>query len=203
MYSTSIEGIPIKYAYKMKHKCPICGNTLEMVFSAIYVKRGTEEESKWIWLTPHGRIAYLSDGYFVLIELFCTHCKFQTRMNDYHLVDPEKKPYHSASNVSPRPPQHAIKYLTYVDPSYLYKLSGKKVKRRCPDCGRRLLTSYSYKIVEPDSPEAKNYDFTIAGKKIEGRIEFRKGFFICPRESCMKEITFDEMHEIEKNKNYE
>jgi hypothetical protein len=198
MYRTVwMETIPIKYAYKTEHKCPICGNTLQMIESAIYIKSGSEEESKWNWKL-HG-IPILSDGYFIFVELFCTECKFQTRMRDYYLVDPEEKPHPRIGAILPRTSQHAIKYLTYIDLSYFYHRREKIPKVRCPDCGKKMLTSYSYKIVEPNSPEAKDYDFTIAGKKIEGRIEFRKGFFTCPREGCRREITFDEMHVAEKD----
>jgi len=69
-------------------------------------------------------------------------------------------------------------------------------KRHCSDCGEELLSTYSYEIIEPDSSKAKDYDFTIGGKKIEGSVEFRKGFFFCPNKQCGKEITSDEMHEI-------
>jgi hypothetical protein len=203
MYSTAqMEAIPVKYVYGRMHECPICANYLQMVESAIYVKRGTEEESEWPWSVMGRTIPILADGYFVFTEFFCPHCKFQTRMRDYYLVDPEKEPPMKPSSRYPQTSQHAIKYLTYVDYSYFYHGRGEIVKRRCPDCGKKMLSSYTYKIVEPDSPEAKDYDFTIAGKEIEGRIEFRKGFFICPRERCRKEITFDEMHEIENGKEH-
>ena len=180
--------------YFTKHECSICGSVMQNIRTAIYVKWGSLEANNWNFYIG-SRNYEGKDAYFTNSDFFCPCCKLQISTKNFSIIETEthlKWPNYYK-------PIYAIKYLSYVEPSYFYKPKQKK-KRYCPDCREELLSSYTYKIIEPDLPEAKDYDFTIAGKKIEGRIEFRKGFFYCPNKRCEKEITFDEMKEIEEAK---
>jgi hypothetical protein len=191
MYNVyEVNGLNLTDVYFRKHECHICGENMHFIKSGIYVKKDSEEAFNWDF-SPGGTII-MGDGYFITFEFLCPNCGFLISESDFSIWESEiylKWPNYYK-------PKSAIKYLNYVEPSYFYKSKQKK-KRYCPDCGKKMLSTYTYEVIEPDSPEAKDYDFTIAGKKIEGRIEFRKGFFFCPNKKCGKEITFDEMREIE------
>ncbi len=69
-------------------------------------------------------------------------------------------------------------------------------KHYCPLCGTKLKTSYYSVIVNSDSPEAKNYDFSSDDGELTGDVEFRTMCFKCPK--CEIKISFDEMKRLEK-----
>lgn len=50
----------------------------------------------------------------------------------------------------------AIKYIYDVSPFYVHWK-----KHFCPKCGEKLELRYISKIVNSDSPEAKDYDFSV------------------------------------------
>ncbi len=89
--------------------------------------------------------------------------------------------------------QNAVKYLYNVNPFYVHWK-----KHACPRCGAKLKTAYDSVVVNSDSPEAKNYDFSVGDTYLKGDVEFRMSFFRCPE--CGFEIAFDEMKKLEKKK---
>ena len=56
----------------------------------------------------------------------------------------------------------AIKYIYDANPFYVHWK-----KHFCPKCGKKLELRYVSKIVNSNSPEAKDYDFSV------GDVEFR------------------------------
>lgn len=91
--------------------------------------------------------------------------------------------------------QNAVKYLYNVNPFYVHWK-----KHTCPKCGAKLKTDYDSVVVNSDSPEAKDYDFSVAAgdSYLTGDVEFRKSYFRCPK--CEFTISFDEMKKHEKEK---
>lgn len=89
----------------------------------------------------------------------------------------------------------AVKYLYNVNPFYIHWR-----KHICPKCGAKLRTAYDSTIVNSNSPEAKEYDFSIAAgdSYLTGDVEFRTGYFKCQK--CEFTISFDEMKKYEKGK---
>lgn len=57
------------------------------------------------------------------------------------------------------------------------------------------------KIVNSDSPEAKDYDFSVGDTFFVGDVEFRTRYFHCPK--CLLDISFQEMKRFEKDKRKE
>ena len=88
-----------------------------------------------------------------------------------------------------------IHYMYNTNPFYVHWK-----KHYCPKCDARLKTAYDSVVVNSDSPEAKDYDFSIAAgdSYLTGDVEFRKSFFQCPQ--CGFKISFDEMKKLEKQK---
>lgn len=73
------------------------------------------------------------------------------------------------------------------------------LKHYCPDCNSRMKVDYSSKVIEGNSPEAKEYEnMSFEGLKLIGLIEIRKYHLKCPQ--CDRIIGFKEMHEIKKGK---
>lgn len=69
-------------------------------------------------------------------------------------------------------------------------------KHYCPVCGTKLSRKKVSKIVNSNSPEAKNYDFTLGNSFMTGDVEFIWKVLYCP--SCGKEISASEMRKYEK-----
>ena len=66
----------------------------------------------------------------------------------------------------------------------------------CPNCGTKLEKSTVSKIVNSNSPEANDFDFSMAsGTYAMGDIRFTWDEFECP--NCKKHLTVNEMKEIE------
>lgn len=69
-------------------------------------------------------------------------------------------------------------------------------KHYCPFCGTKLSRIKTSKIVNSNSPEAKNYDFTLGDSFMTGDVEYIWKVFYCP--SCEKKISVSEMRNYEK-----
>ena len=84
-------------------------------------------------------------------------------------------------------------------------ISGKKYicshpffflrKHYCPDCGAKMNVTKASKIVNSNSPEAKNYDFSSGDTFLVGDVEFIFKVFECP--DCKICLTVDEMKKHE------
>lgn len=85
----------------------------------------------------------------------------------------------------------AVKYLYNGNPLYLNK------KHICPKCGNKVELRYDSKTVNSKSPEAKDYDFSLGDTFLTGDVEFRTGYFHCPK--CLLSISLREMKEYENN----
>lgn len=85
----------------------------------------------------------------------------------------------------------AIKYICNANPFYLYLK-----KHFCPVCKKNVELRYNSKIINSNSPEAKNYDFSVGDTYFVGNVEFRTRFFYCC--NCNREISFKEMKQYEK-----
>ena len=83
-----------------------------------------------------------------------------------------------------------IKYIYNGNPFYTYFK-----KHFCPRCNARLQLGYSSKIVNSNSPEAPNYDFSNGDTHYVGTVEFRTRCFHCPK--CQMDISFRTMKEYE------
>lgn len=71
-------------------------------------------------------------------------------------------------------------------------------KHYCPKCGSKLLRVRTSKIVNSNSPEAKNYNFVSGDSFMVGDVEFIWKEFYCPM--CKINYSIDEMRRIEKYK---
>lgn len=74
-------------------------------------------------------------------------------------------------------------------------------KHFCPKCGVKLGLIKREKIVNSKSPEAKSYNFFIAGSYYSGDMKFIWKEFQCP--NCRTEYTINELRRIEKQKKIE
>lgn len=72
-------------------------------------------------------------------------------------------------------------------------------KHFCTDCGIKLKKVVLSKIVNSNSPEAKNYDFHTFDNYMVGNVKFIWTAFQCP--NCNRQFTIEEMKDIEKHKN--
>lgn len=63
-----------------------------------------------------------------------------------------------------------------------------------------MKTAYDSVIINSNSPEATNYDFSVAAGDyhLTGDVEFRTRYFKCPK--CEFSIPFDEMKKLEKTR---
>lgn len=88
-----------------------------------------------------------------------------------------------------------VHYVYNMNPFYVHWK-----KHFCPECGTRLKTAYDSVIINSNSPEAKNYDFSVAAGDyhLTGDVEFRTSYFKCTK--CEFSIPFDEMKKLEKKK---
>lgn len=82
----------------------------------------------------------------------------------------------------------------FVDNAFFYTMFKKHY---CPVCGTKLSRIKTSKIVNSNSPEAKNYDFTLGDSFMTGDVEFIWKEFYCP--SCGKKISVSEMRNYEKS----
>lgn len=69
------------------------------------------------------------------------------------------------------------------------------------NAGGKLELRYMSKIVNSDSPEAKDYDFSVGDTFFVGDVEFRTRYFYCLK--CQLDISFQEMKRLEKDKRKE
>lgn len=75
-------------------------------------------------------------------------------------------------------------------------ISYFKKEHFCPDCNTKLEKVPASKVVNSFSPEAKDFDFKMAGHVYAiGDIEFTWDEFECP--ACKRHLTVKEMKEIE------
>ena len=87
----------------------------------------------------------------------------------------------------------AIKYIYNANPFYVHWR-----KHFCPNCKKKLELRYVSKIVNSNSEEAKNYDFSVGDTFLMGDVEFRTRFFHCS--DCRLDISFQEMRKYERRK---
>ena len=85
----------------------------------------------------------------------------------------------------------AIKYIYEANPFYV-----RWKKHFCPKCRKKLELSYTSKIVNSNSPEAKFYDFSVGDTFFVGDVEFRTRCFHCA--TCQLNISIKEMKKHEK-----
>lgn len=84
----------------------------------------------------------------------------------------------------------AIKYIYSANPFWLYLR-----KHVCPNCNAKVKRQYSSKIVNSNSPEAAEYDFSLGDTYLSGDVEFRTRCFYCP--NCKRDISIQEMKKYE------
>lgn len=89
--------------------------------------------------------------------------------------------------------KRAVKYLYQANPFYVHWK-----KHFCPKCWKKLELRYVSKIVNYNSPEAKDYDFSIGDTFFVGDVESRTRYFHCA--NCQLDISFREMKKYEKSK---
>lgn len=89
--------------------------------------------------------------------------------------------------------KNAIKY---TNNNLLY---SRLKKHYCPECGSKVELGYISKIVNSNSPEAKNYDFSSGDTFLCGDVEFRTRCFYCS--NCKANISFKEMKDYENRNN--
>ena len=87
--------------------------------------------------------------------------------------------------------KNAVKYMYDFNPIYAHFK-----KHYCPKCGERLKLKYISNVVNSNSAEAKNYDFSFGDTFLVGNVEFRARYFYCPK--CGLSISFKEMEKHEK-----
>lgn len=83
----------------------------------------------------------------------------------------------------------------YINNAIFYILLKKHY---CPDCNKRLRLVKKSKIVNSNSPEAKNYDFNSGDGFMDGNVRFVWKEFQCPM--CQKEFTIEDMRRAERSK---
>ncbi len=74
-------------------------------------------------------------------------------------------------------------------------------KHFCTECKTKLSCIKVSKIVNSNSPEAKNYDFTMGDSFMVGDVEFIWKEFYCPQ--CNKQFSISEIKHIERQKAYQ
>lgn len=74
-------------------------------------------------------------------------------------------------------------------------------KHYCPNCNSLLNKIKVSKIVNSESPEAKDLDFETLDNFMIGNVKFIWTEFKCPH--CGKQISVEEMKQIEKGKLHE
>ncbi len=87
----------------------------------------------------------------------------------------------------------AIKYIYNENPLYVHLK-----KHFCPQCNTKVELKYKSKIVNSNSPEAKQYDFSLGDTFLVGDVEFRTRYFYCPQ--CKLDISFQQMKRYERLK---
>lgn len=68
-------------------------------------------------------------------------------------------------------------------------------KHRCPYCANLLKTVKISKVVNSNSPEAKDFDFNFFDMTVTGDVKFTWKEFECPE--CRAHFTVDELKKIE------
>ncbi len=68
-------------------------------------------------------------------------------------------------------------------------------KHKCPHCANILKTVKVSKVVNSNSPEAKDFDFDFSDITIKGDVKFIWKEFECP--DCRAHFTVDELKKIE------
>lgn len=87
----------------------------------------------------------------------------------------------------------AVKYIYDANPFYV-----RWKKHFCPKCKTRLILLHTSKIINSNSEEAKEYDFSVGDTFFVGDVEFRTGYFHCS--GCQLDISFQEMKKYERRK---
>lgn len=87
-----------------------------------------------------------------------------------------------------KPIKYVCKHMIYVH----------VLKHNCPQCGKQLKVRYESKIVNSNSEEAKNYNFSSGGGDyiLSGDVDFRVPYFFCL--TCQRRLSIDDIMHIEK-----
>ena len=85
---------------------------------------------------------------------------------------------------------HGVKRSIDCGPYFFYK------KHYCQTCQTLLERRKREKIVNSASPEAKNYNFSLADISLAGNIKFITYFFACPK--CQVTYEILQLKKIEK-----
>lgn len=82
--------------------------------------------------------------------------------------------------------------------SYQYNCSWFYLRKKhlCPNCKTILEKQKREIVVNSESEEAKNYDFSCVDTYLWGNIKFVTFYFKCP--SCKKDYEISELKKIEK-----
>ena len=70
-------------------------------------------------------------------------------------------------------------------------------KHFCPVCNKKLEARYDSRMVDQNSPEGKEVDFTVLHTHFKADIEERTWYLYCPK--CEARIPFIELKKHEKN----
>lgn len=85
----------------------------------------------------------------------------------------------------------AVKYICNTRPFYIYLK-----KHYCPYCKAKLKIKHKREIVNSNSDNAREYDFSIGDTFLTGDVEFRTKCFYCPE--CKLYLSFDDIKKAEK-----
>lgn len=77
-----------------------------------------------------------------------------------------------------------------------HSYSARIGKHYCPYCHSLLQVKQKKQIVNSESEEAKNFDFSSGGEALIGNIEFKWDIFYC--EHCNKEIPTGDIYQYER-----
>ena len=77
-----------------------------------------------------------------------------------------------------------------------YSISARIGKHYCPYCSDLLQIKRIKRIVNSESEEAKNFDFSSPAGSLVGNIEFRWDVFYCA--NCNKELSIRDMRRYER-----
>ena len=206
------------YVNCKKHYCIDCNEQLIKLKISKIVNSNSLEAEDFDFYT--GDSYMLGNVKFIWTEFQCPKCKRQFKIEEMKQIEKKYSKRNSKKfflisifsliflllficvenlnnlvGESDRKSKLPVKYIYNESPFYVYCK-----KHACPECETRLKTNYDSVVMNSNSPEAENYDFSIAGgdSYLTGDVEFRISYFKCPK--CEFAISFDEMKKREKEK---
>lgn len=178
------------YVHWKKHYCKLCNGELTVKRIKKTVNSKSPEAKDFDFSFSGGDGGFMFGDVEFSFEIFyCSNCDNEISIKEMKKYEREQKRCRGMKS------KNAVKYLYNETPFYVHWK-----KHFCPECGTRLKTAYDSVVVNSNSPEAKNYDFSIAAgdNHLTGDVEFRTSYFKCPK--CEFSISFDEMKKLEKDK---